>query len=216
MTRATPVAGVVVATVAALTPVLASAQDVPHAFVGARIIPIEGAAIENGTLLVRAGTITRVGEADRVDVPDDAVVHDVAGKVIMPGLVDTHSHIGGGDGGDRSAPIHPSVRILDALDARDDGIQRAQAGGITTANIMPGSGHLMSGQTVYVKLRDAGTIDELVFCEDLTRDICGGMKMANGTNPRGDPPFPGTRAKAAALVREQYVKAQEYRRKVEA
>ena len=40
------------------------------------------------------------------------------------------------------------------------------------------------------------------------------MKMANGTNSRSDPPFPGTRAKSAALVREQYVKAQEYRDKI--
>jgi imidazolonepropionase-like amidohydrolase len=193
----------------------ARAQEVPQAFVGARIIPIEGPVLESGTLVVEGGRITIVADAATTRVPADAVVHDVAGKVIMPGLVDTHSHIGGGDGGDRSGPLHPSVRILDALDARDDGIQRAQAGGITTVNIMPGSGHLMSGQTVYAKMRDVGTIDELVFCEDLTRDICGGMKMANGTNPRSDPPFPGTRSKAAALVRELYVKAQEYRRKVQ-
>jgi imidazolonepropionase-like amidohydrolase len=42
------------------------------------------------------------------------------------------------------------------------------------------------------------------------------MKMANGTNSRGEPPFPGTRGKSAALVREAFVAALEYRRKLEA
>jgi len=143
-------------------------------------------------------------------------VHDMTGKVIMPGLVDTHSHIGGGDGGDRSSPIHGDVRILDAIDVRDDGIQKAQAGGITTVNVMPGSGHLMSGQTAYLKLRDGRTIYDLLYCRDVLKEVCGGLKMANGTNSRGEPPFPGTRAKAAALVRERFIKAQEYRAKVKA
>lgn len=195
-------------------PTSARSQETPHAFVGAHIIPIEGAPIGDGVLVVHRGRIQAIGPAGTA-IPRDAVRHDAAGKVIMPGLVDTHSHIGGGDGGDRSAPLHPSVRILDTIDARDAGIRRAQAGGVTTANIMPGSGHLMSGQTVYIKLRDAGTVDGLVFCEDLTRDVCGGMKMANGTNPRGAPPFPGTRARAASLVRGLFVRAQEYRSKVE-
>ena len=79
---------------------------------------------------------------------------------------------------------------------------------------MPGSGHLLSGQTLYLKLRDGNTIDDLLIHLDDDR-IAGGMKMANGTNSRGAPPFPGTRAKSAALVREQYLKAQAYKKKIE-
>ena len=199
-----------------LIPAVLSAQAQPQVFRGARIIPIAGAPIENGVLVVQNGKITAVGAAGAVREPANAVVHDVAGKVIMPGLVDTHSHIGGGDGGDASAALHADVRILDALNVRDAGIQKAQAGGLTTANIMPGSGLLMSGQTAYVKLRDGRTINDLLYCEDVTRGICGGMKMANGTNPRGAQPRPGTRAKAAALVRAKFIKAQEYRDKVRA
>ena len=75
----------------------------------------------------------------------------------MPGLICTHSHIGGmraGIGGaDGSGPIQPGVRILDAINVHDAGFKRAVAGGLTTLNIMPGSGHLISGQTIYVKLR---------------------------------------------------------------
>ncbi|HEX7117273.1 MAG TPA: amidohydrolase family protein [Longimicrobiales bacterium] len=194
----------------------AVAQQRPIAFTGARILPITGEPIENGVLVVRDGKIVAVGAAGSVDIPGDAEVHDATGRVIMPGLVDTHSHIGGGDGGDRSAPMHADVRILDAIDARDEGIQKAQAGGITTANVMPGSGHLMSGQTAYLKLRDGRTIYDLLYCDDILTEICGGMKMANGTNPRGEPPFPGTRAKAAAIVRAKFVEAQEYREKLRA
>lgn len=191
-----------------------AAQATPVAFQNARIIPIVGAEIPRGTVVIQGGKIVAVGA--NVPVPAGARVVDAAGKVIMPGLVDTHSHIGGGAGGDGSDPIQGDVRILDAIDPRDDGIQRAQAGGITTANIMPGSGHLMSGQTAYVKLLDASRIEEMLYCHDIQAEICGGMKMANGTNPRGAPPFPGTRGKAAALVREQFLKAQDYRRQVQA
>ena len=75
---------------------------------------------------------------------------------------------------------------------------------------MPGSGHLLSGQTLYLKLRDGNTIDDLLI-HNADGSIAGGIKMANGTNPQRNPPFPGTRAKSAAMVREQFVKAQEYR-----
>jgi imidazolonepropionase-like amidohydrolase len=77
---------------------------------------------------------------------------------------------------------------------------------------MPGSGHLLSGQTLYAKLRNSNTIDGF-FIRDDRNQILGGMKMANGTNSQKEAPFPGTRSKSAALVRQKYVKAQEYRRK---
>ena len=191
-------------------------QETLLAFVGARIIPVspDGSVdIESGVLVIHQGKIVAVGPLDLVDIPSDAERHDVAGLVIMPGLVDTHSHIAGPRGADRSAPIQPDARVLDSLNMRDARVQKAQAGGITTANIMPGSGHLMSGQTLYLKLREGRIIDDfLIRRED--GSIASGMKMANGTNSRRDPPFPGTRAKSAALVREQYVKAQEYREKI--
>jgi imidazolonepropionase-like amidohydrolase len=190
----------------------AYAQTTPIAFTGARIIPISGPEIPNGTLLVQNGKVIAVGN---VAIPSGAQRVDAIGKIIMPGIVDSHSHIGGVEGADSSAPIQPDVRVLDAINVRDARIQKAQAGGITTANVMPGSGHLLSGQTLYLKLRDGKVIDDRLI-HNADGSIAGGMKMANGTNSRKAPPFPGTRAKSAALVREQYVKAQEYRDKVRA
>ena len=193
-----------------------SAQERPTAFINARIIPISGPPIEQGILLVQNGKITAVGDARTVRLSSDVVTVDMAGKTIMPGLIDTHSHIGGPAGADGSAPIQPDVRILDSVNPEAVSIQRAQAGGITTVNVMPGSGHLDSGQTLYLKLRDnAVKIDDLLIF-DRNGKYAGGIKFANGTNPirSGGGSFPGTRAKSAALVRDQFIKAQEYRDKV--
>ncbi len=187
-------------------------QEKPLAFTGAQVITITGETFERGVLIVHQGKITAVGPAG-TPIPADATVRDLAGQVLMPGLVDTHSHIGEVALAESSSPIQPDLRVLDSLNVRDATIQRAQAGGITTANIMPGSGMLVSGQTLYVKLREGHSIDDLLITDAEGR-VAGGLKMANGTNSRRDPPFPGTRGKSAALVREKFVAAQEYRDKI--
>jgi imidazolonepropionase-like amidohydrolase len=192
----------------------------PIAFVGARVIPIEGAEIEKGVVVVSGTKITAVGAVDAVTIPADAQRIDVAGKVIMPGIICTHSHVGGGSGGDGSGPIQPGVRILDSINVRDNGFRRAIAGGLTTLNIMPGSGHLSSGQTIYVKLRyaDGGPrkIEDL-FIRDADGGPIGGLKMANGTNSqREGTPFPETRGRSASLVRQEFIRAREYQAKLAA
>lgn len=195
-----------------LTAATLGAQDRPIAFTGARIIPIAGPEIPSGTVVIHQGKITAAG-GPQTAIPANAERINAAGKVIMPGLVDSHSHIGQVEGADSSAPLQPDVRVLDAVNPRASSIRRARAGGITTVNVMPGSGHLLSGQTLYLKLRLGSKIDDLLIpLSDGTP--AGGIKMANGTNPRRNAPFPGTRAKAAALVREQFIKAQEYQKKV--
>lgn len=191
-------------------------QSKPTAFINARIIPIVGPPIEQGILLVQDGKIKAIGDARAVRLSSDVEIVDMSGKTIMPGLVDSHSHIGGGSGADASGPIQPDVRILDGINARAASLQKAQAGGITTVNVMPGSGHLDSGQTLYLKLRDnAVKIDDLLIIGADGR-YAGGIKFANGTNSirAGGGSFPGTRAKSAALVREQFIKAQEYQDKI--
>lgn len=188
----------------------------PKAFTGAKIIPVSGEPIDNGVLLIEGDKIAAVGTVGEVDIPSNAKRYDMSGKVMMPGLVDSHSHIGSGDGGDRSSAMHPGTRILDSIDPHSDTFKKALAGGITTVNVMPGSGHLMSGQTVYLKLRKADRIENMLFVDDPKEEVAGGLKMANGTNPLGSGPFPGTRAKSAAMVRELFIKAQDYKEKIEA
>jgi imidazolonepropionase-like amidohydrolase len=139
----------------------------PIVFRNARIYPVSGPPIERGLMVVRHGKIVAIGKEQETPIPKNATVQDLAGKVIIPGLVDTHSHIGiysrpavlaNSDGNEMTAPAQPGLRALDAIYPGDPGIRMAVAGGITTANIMPGSGNVIGGQTVYVKLR-GGTIE---------------------------------------------------------
>lgn len=194
-------------------PVFSAAQQ-SKVFRGAKIIPINGNPIDNGVLVIKGKEIVAVGAEGEIDIPSNAREYDVSGKVIMPGLVDSHSHIGDGDGGDRSSALHPDARIIDSINPHSNTFKKALAGGVTSVNVMPGSGHLMSGQTAYLKLRKADRIEEMLFVDNPETEVAGGMKMANGTNSMRQPPFPGTRAKSASMVRELFLKAQEYQEKI--
>jgi len=186
---------------------------------GAKIYPISGPPIEKGMLVVRGKKIEAVGAEGSVNIPPNARVINATGKVLMSGIVDSHTHIGiignpplgtNVDANESSGPVQPQLRAMDAINPNDPGIRIATSGGITTANIMPGSGNVIGGQTAYVKLR-GHTIEEM-----LIPGTIGGMKMANGENPKGygrRNQAPVTRMEEAALARREYTKAQEYKRK---
>jgi imidazolonepropionase-like amidohydrolase len=196
-------------------------RDVPVVYRGARIHTAAGPPIERGVLVVYKAKIVAVGPEADVQIPDGAVIRELAGKTIIPGLVDTHSHIGifsrpqvaaHQDGNELTGPVQPGLRAIDAINPDDPGIRMAVAGGVTTANIMPGSGNAIGGQTLYVKLK--GTVIDIMRA--LSRLVLGGIKFANGENPKGvysaKNLAPATRMKIAALQREMLVKAQGYKR----
>ena len=198
------------------------------AFVNATLYTgVDDKPIEKATLLIKDGKILEVGPAESVKLPPNYQKVDLKGGVIIPGLVDTHSHIGlwskpnvpaNSDGNEMSGPVQSGVRALDSIDPNDPGIRMATAGGITTANIMPGSGNVIGGQTLYAKLRGKSVEEMQLFGDNKGVKILGGLKMANGENPKGygktkgQAPF--TRMKVAALQREQFVKAKEYLEKM--
>ncbi|MCI4668484.1 MAG: amidohydrolase family protein [Bacteroidia bacterium] len=65
------------------------------AFTNARIITMEGdEVIENGTVIVKDNLIEKVGPSDKIKVPKKARVYDLEGKTLMPGMIDTHAHLG--------------------------------------------------------------------------------------------------------------------------
>ncbi len=130
------------------------------------------APIPDAVLIVKDGKVLFAGPAADAPVqPADPEVRDLGGAVVIPGLVDTHSHIGlfgrpgvgaNSDGNESSGPVQPGVRALDSINPDDPGIRMAVAGGVTTANIMPGSGNVIGGQTLYVKLRGR-TVEQMVI-----------------------------------------------------
>jgi imidazolonepropionase-like amidohydrolase len=195
--------------------------DRPVAYKGARIHTAAGGPLDAGVLVVHNGKIVAVGGPD-TPIPAGAAVVDLTGKTIIPGLVDTHSHVGiwprphvpaHNDGNEGSGAVQSGLRAEDAILPGDPGIRMAVAGGVTTANIMPGSGNVIGGQTLYVKLRGR-TIEEM----RILGTVLGGLKMANGENPKNfnftrNKMPPATRMKLAAMQREQFVKARDYRRR---
>jgi imidazolonepropionase-like amidohydrolase len=195
-----------------------SARRAPFAIVDATIIAVSGPVLRNATLLVRDGKIAAVGLS--VDVPKDADVVQGKGLWVMPGLVDTHSHIGvyalpeveaHADSNEWTDPVTPHVRTLDSIHGGDPAIARAVAGGVTTVQVLPGSANVVGGQSAVLKLR-GGTAERMQF-----EGAPPGMKMAFGENPKRvygqQDRSPASRMGNAAILRQALTQARDYRRK---
>ncbi len=139
-----------------LSPALAASQ--PILIKGGTVMTVTNGIIENGDVLLKDGKIKKIGK--NIKPPENALVIDAAGKYIMPGIIDAHSHIGvyswpgvpaHNDGNEATDPITPQVRAEDSFNADDPAIKRAIAGGVTTIQSLPGSANLIGGQAFILK-----------------------------------------------------------------
>jgi imidazolonepropionase-like amidohydrolase len=192
----------------------ATAHRGPLAIMGGRVVPVAGPPFEDGVVLISDGRIEAVGRDVRV--PEAAERLDAAGKVVLPGLVDAHTHLGvheeaegwaGQDTNEMTDPVTPHVRALDAINPADLAFADAVAGGVLTVNVNPGSGNPIGGQAAAI--RSAGrTVDEMLLRAP------SGLKSALGENPKrvyGDrKQLPSTRLGTAAVIRDALVKARNY------
>jgi imidazolonepropionase-like amidohydrolase len=190
---------------------------------GGKIFTITNGVIEKGTILIDEGKIAKVGA--RVKVPEGAEVIDATGKVVMPGLVEAHCHIGiweekigwaGSDGNEATDPATPQVRALDGIKANADegGLEAALKTGVTTAQILPGSANVIGGTGVVIKTAPK------VVTDDMAIRSPSGMKIAFGENPKrvygvDQKKMPSTRMGVAGVLREWLQKAKNYMEKKE-
>ena len=173
-----------------------------------------GPDIENGQVLLDGGKIVAVGK--EVNAPADAQVIDATGCLVTPGLIDGHCHIGmeeaaigfeGTDGNECTDPLTPQVRAIDAIQPMDETLAQAAAAGVTTAVTGPGSGNVVGGTFVALKMHGS-RVDDMVLKYPVA------MKCAFGENPKRvygtQKKMPMTRMGTAALLRDLLARTVEY------
>ena len=175
-----------------------------------------GADIPGGCVLIGDdGKITAVG-AD-LTAPDGADIIDAGGRLVTPGCVEAHCHIGldneamGWEGHDYNEiidPITPHLRAIDSINPQDEAFALAIQGGVTSACTGPGSANVVGGTFAAIKLTGK-RVDKMVIKNPVA------MKCAFGENPKrcygqGMKKSPSTRMATAALLRELLFKTKRY------
>lgn len=181
-----------------------------------RIVTVSGEDILGGVILIEDGKITKVGKD--VVIPEGATVIDATKHVIMPGIVDANSGAGvAGTSNEESGEILPHVRILDSFDARSPALQRAVAGGVTTAYVGPGNLGVIGGLGSIVKT-SGGSLAQMIVREDMAlKAAMGSAPSAGNFPPRGGPPSsfyarrPTTRMGVVWEFRRAFIDAKKYR-----
>ncbi len=189
------------------------------ALTGGHVVPVSSDPIDDGVVVVTDGVITAVGGPDTT-IPDGAEVIDVGGSWVLPGIVESHGHLGvheegegwsGNDTNEMTDPNGARFRALDGIDIDELGFRDALRGGVTTAVIKPGSGNPIGGRTVAIKTWGGRTVDEQLLAADVS------VKSALGENPKrvyGDrKQTPSTRLGVAAVIRQAFTDARTYAEK---
>ncbi len=200
-----------------LTTVLFAA-DPPLVVQNAKILTVTK-GIVNGSIVVENGKIKEVGE--KVTIPPGAKIVDASGQYILPGIIDSHSHIAADSINEGSISVSSMVRIEDVLNPEDIAIYRAVAGGTTIANVLHGSANAIGGQNSLIKLKWGKKAEDMMW--DKAQPS---IKFALGENPKrqGNPTggrvgaanvtnlrYPATRMGIEDVYFEAFTRAKEYR-----
>lgn len=181
-----------------------------------KIKTMAGAEFENGYVLIDDdGKIVSVGVS--IEETTEMTVIDAQGRLVTPGCVDAHCHIGlwntamrweGADFNEKSDPVTPQLRGIDGINPIDEAFENAVKGGVTSACTGPGSGNVVGGTFAAIKL--AGKrVDNMIIKNPIA------MKCAFGENPKGcygqsGGKAPVTRMSTAFLLRDLLSKARNY------
>lgn len=174
-----------------------------------------GEEFEKGCILIDSGKILQV--AEEIAAPADCDVIDAGGRLLTPGCIDAHCHIGldnegmGWEGWDYNEivePLTPQLRAIDSINPQDEAFSNAVRGGVTAAVTGPGSANVVGGTFTAIKLCGK-RVDKMIIKDPVA------MKCAFGENPKSCygksmKKSPMTRMGTAALLRELLFKTQRY------
>ena len=199
----------------ALIGLLAAAAALPAAearllLKNAHVLPIAGENFD-GDILIIGTKIAKLGK----DLPAEAgtEVIDLKGRWIMPGIIDSHSHIAIEGGVNETGDlITAEVDIRDVLNPEDLNIFYALTGGVTSIHTTHGSANPIGGRGVCLKLRWGADAEGLLFKgAPLT------SKWALGENPKqtnfsgaGKPRYPRSRMGVEESIRLEFDQARDY------
>jgi imidazolonepropionase-like amidohydrolase len=177
---------------------------------GGTILTVTHGKIENGSIYIHNGKIAAVGQS--MNAPAGATVIDAAGKFVMPGIIDAHSHIAlDDDVNEPTSPVTPHMMMKDAFDYNDKAIYRALAGGVTSSLLLHGSGNMIGGQAIVIKHKYGLGRDEMLF-----PGAPQSIKFASGENPKRvygqRNQLPSTRMGNFEVMRAAFIEAREYMR----
>lgn len=180
--------------------------DAPrYAIRAGKIVTITQGTLNHGVVLVKDGVIEAVGAADDVEIPAGYEVIDASDKWLMPGMVEIHSHAGVAGGlNDMVSQTNPGMRIGDGVDCESEVVERSLAMGVTTIQVVPGSGTNHGGYGVAYKTAGATKQERLIRRVSI-------MKMTQAYNPErwaGD--IGATRMGMTWIMREHLSDATEY------
>src|SRR5690554_2794280 len=182
---------------------------------GDTIYTMAGEKIVNGVILIKDDKIEKVGLQSEIEIPADYKI--VKGKVVTPGLIDAHSVVGlsgiynyahDQDQLEKSDAIQPELRAFDAYNMREKLVEFVRSLGVTTLHTGHGPGALASGQTMIVKTHGETLKDVII-------DSVAAVAFTLGSNVSRNFKEPGTRSKGVAMLREEFIKAIEYKKKLE-
>ncbi len=174
------------------------------------ILTVTKGTVSNGDVLVVGGVIKKIGKD--IKAPKGTKVIDAAGKYVIPGIIDSHTHIALTGTNESANAITPEVVMRDVLNAEDLSIYTALSGGVTMVHTMHGSGNPIGGENIVIKMKWGKTSEEMIVPQAYRT-----LKFALGENPKrsnspitGTPRYPQSRMGVNSIIRREFSKAKNY------
>lgn len=190
---------------------------------GGKLLTITHGVIEKGVLVMENGKIAAVGAEGSVSIPHGAKVIDVTGMTVYPGLIDSETHLGlseieaermTNDLIELSDEIMPHMHVSDAFHAESVVIPVTRINGVTNALVAPANQDTLPGQDAFIQLAGRSA-EEMLMVRDIALPLNFTGKQRRNENFQ-NAKYPMTRMGMAAQLRQSFLDAQDYDRKMTA